>query len=116
MRPHRLLTRGEVWHAELDPVVGHEQGGSRPIVIISANHFNLNASRLIYAVPVTRIGRNNPLHVTITPPEGGLRHESYALCDMMRSISAGRLNYFMGRIDHETVDEILDRLGIVLGI
>jgi mRNA interferase MazF len=116
VQPHRLLTRGEVWHADLDPVVGYEQGGHRPVIIVSTNQFNLNASRLLFVVPITRVRRNNPLHVAIAPPEGGLRLQSYALCDMMRSISANRLNHFMGRIDSQTVNVILDRLSIVLGI
>jgi mRNA interferase MazF len=116
VRPRRLLTHGEVWFANLDPVVGHEQAGQRPIVIVSSSHFNQNAIGLIVAVPLTRTDRANPLHVAISPPDGGLRYRSFALCDMVRSISHDRLQFFMGRLERDTLDEIADRIRIMLGI
>ena len=116
MIPRRLLLRGEVWQADLDPAIGREQAGQRPVVIVSTNRFNQGGSRLVVVVPLTRIDRGNPLHVPIVPPDGGLRHRSFALCDMVRSISRDRLQFPIGVIDHAAMDEIGDRLTIVLGL
>ena len=116
MRPRRLLLRGEVWQADLDPVVGHEQAGARPVIVVSASPFNQTASRLVVAVPVTRTRRTNPLHVPVFPGESGLRHPSLALCDMVRSISSERLQFFIGRVTRDAMNEIDDRLRILLDL
>jgi mRNA interferase MazF len=107
---------GEVWLADLDPVVGHEQAGRRPIVIVSADLFNRNDSGLVITVPVTRTQRRNPFHVPINPPNGGLRHRSFVLCEMVRSISRDRLEFRIGRVDGSTMDKIDDRLRVLLGL
>lgn len=88
----------------------------RPVILVSASHFNLNRSGLIVVVPVTRTDRGNPLHVEILPAEGGLRHRSFALCDMVRSISSDRLEYFVGRLDVAVLEDIADRLRIILDL
>jgi len=116
MRPHRLLTKGEVWQAILDPVTGHEQAGVRPVIIVSSSQFNQNPARLIVVVPLTRTDRGNPLHVPIEPPDCGLRYRSFALCDMMRSISSNRLQFFIGRASGATLDGVADRIRIMLNL
>lgn len=107
---------GEVWQADLDPIVGHEQGGTRPVVIVSADPFNENASRLVLVVPVTRTYRGVPLHVEIVPPDGGLMYRSFALCEMVRSISTDRVQFRIGMVDRGAMDEIGDRLRVLLGL
>ncbi|MBA2596295.1 MAG: type II toxin-antitoxin system PemK/MazF family toxin [Chloroflexia bacterium] len=105
---------GEVWQAELDPAVGHEQAGTRPVIIVSTDGFNQNSSRLVFVAPVTRRDRRNPLHVPISASQSGLRYSSLALCDAVRSISTDRLRFWIGTIDRSVMDEIGDRLRIVL--
>jgi mRNA interferase MazF len=107
---------GEVWQADLDPAVGHEQAGARPVVIVSVDDFNENVSGLVFVVPVTRRERLNDLHVPVDPSRGGLRHPSFALCEMTRSISVERLRYRIGRVDPIVMEVIADRLRIVLGL
>jgi mRNA interferase MazF len=114
VRPRRLLLRGDVWQANLSPVVGYEQAGARPVIIVSSSRFNQSPSRPVVVVPATRINRHNQLHVQIEPPDGGLRYRSFALCDMVRSTASERLQLFIGRIDRSTLREIDDRLRIVL--
>ena len=96
MDSQRTLHLGEVWQADLDPIVGHEQGGTRPVIIVSADPFNEGASHLALVVPVTRTYRGIPFHVEIVPPDGGLRHRSFALCEMVRSISSDRVQFRIG--------------------
>jgi len=116
MDSRRTPRYGEVWQANLDPIAGHEQAGTRPVIIVSADPFNQTASRLAIIVPVTRTDRRNPFHVPIIPPDGGLRHRSFALSEMVRSISTDRLQFRLGKIGRGAMDEISDRLRILLGL
>ena len=106
MVPQRLPRYGEIWQADLDPTVGHEQAGVRPVVVVSADAFNDNPSSLVVVVPVTRKYRGNPFNVLILPRPGGLSHRSYAQCDMIRSISTQRLRYRIGTIEGGAMTEI----------
>jgi mRNA interferase MazF len=83
--------RGEIWLADLNPTRGHEQAGSRPILVISNDTFNRGPAGLVLALPLTRTQRNIPLHVAVDPPEGGLTSRSYIICDSIRSFSKDRL-------------------------
>jgi mRNA interferase MazF len=114
--PRCLLLRGEIWQADLNSTVDHEQVGQRPVIIMSTNRFNQGGARLVVVVPLTRTDRGNPLHVPIVPAEGGLRHRSVAMCDMVRSISLDRLLFPIGRINRSAMDEINDRLRIMLDL
>ncbi len=105
---------GEVWQADLDPAEGHEQAGTRPVIIVSIDGFNQNMSRLVFVAPVTCRERRNPLHVPVASSPGGILYSSFALCDAVRSISMDRLRYRIGMIDQSAMDEIGDRLRIIL--
>ena len=63
--------RGEIWLADLDPTFGHEQGGCRPVLVISVDAFNAGLSGLVVVLPVTSRIRPLPLHVAVNRPEGG---------------------------------------------
>jgi mRNA interferase MazF len=108
--------KGEVWQADLAPAVGHEQAGTRPVIIVLVDGFNQNRSRLVFVAPVTRRERWNPLHVPVASSPGGLRYPSFVLCDAVRSISMDRLQYRIGAIDSRAMAEIGDHLRIVLGL
>lgn len=108
--------RGEVWLAELGPTRGHEQSGTRPVLIISQDIFNAGPSGLMMMVPLTTVARGLPLHVEITPPEGGLKRKSYAMCENLRSISRERLSRRLGSVGFLTMLEVGDRLRDLLGL
>lgn len=100
---HRPM-RGDVWIANLDPVQGREQAKKRPCIILSANTFNQGSSDLVIAVPLTTKDRKNPWHISITPPEGGVVAESYALCEQIRVLSLNRLaNHTIGKVSDQTL-------------
>jgi mRNA interferase MazF len=102
--------RGEVWLADLDPTFGHEQGGSRPVLIVSVDSFNSGLSGLVVVLPITSRIRPLPLHVPINPPEGGLRRPSVILCDAIRSIDRRRLIDLWGNLNVATLTTVEDRL------
>lgn len=96
--------RGEVWFAQFDPTIGHEQAKKRPCIVLSANDFNQGASGLLIVVPLTTRDRKNPLHIPIIPPEGGVLAKSFALSEQIRAISRLRLsNHCIGRIKEKTL-------------
>jgi mRNA interferase MazF len=108
--------RGEVWLADLDPTFGHEQGGSRPVLIVSVDAFNAGLSGLVVILPFTSRLRPLPLHVPVNPPEGGLRKPSVILCDAIRSIDRRRLLDLWGSVDARTLSTVEDRLRRLLGL
>lgn len=108
--------RGEVWLADLDPSFGHEQGGSRPVVVVSVDPFNAGLSGLVVVLPLTSRVRPLPLHIPVAPPEGGLRLPSSILSDAVRSIDRRRLLTCWGTVRSTTMNQIEDRLRRLLGV
>jgi mRNA interferase MazF len=108
--------RGEVWTADLDPTFGHEQGGRRPVLIVSVDSFNAGLSGLVVVLPITSRQRPLPLHIPVDPPEGGLRLPSAILCDAIRSIDRRRLIDCWGTISAATLALVEDRLRRLLGL
>lgn len=112
MRP----SRGDIWYADLSPTRDHEQAGIRPVLVVSADMLNRAPSGLTVIVPLTTSFRYAGLSVPISPPEGGLRAPSYALCDQIRSITNRRLSRRLGRVSPLVLDEIVRTLARMLDI
>lgn len=106
--------RGEVWRIDLETVRGHEQGGQRPAVVVSANTFNAGPAGLIVICPLTTRERRIRLHVPVDPPEGGLRMRSFVLCDQVRTVSRDRLTLRLGMLQAISLAAIEERLRILL--
>lgn len=106
--------RGEIWYVQLDPVKGHEQGGTRPCLVVSTNDFNQSRLGLVFVIPITSKKKGFPTHVTLTPPEGGLNDTSYVKCEDLRSIARERLLNCTGSVPTMTMQFIEDRLRILL--
>jgi mRNA interferase MazF len=109
-------SRGDIWDLDLNPVLGPEQAGFRPALILSVDLFNQGPAELIVVVPLTRTARKIRWHVGIRPPEGGLSAESFIQCENIRSVSKQRLKRRRGRISPSTVDQVEDRIRILLGL
>lgn len=106
--------RGEIWYARFDPVMGNEQGGERPCLIVSDNRFNQSRANLVIVVPITRSGRGIASHVRIEAPEGGLKAVSFAMCEGVRSITKQRLQTKWGAVTANTMASVEDRLRILM--
>src|SRR3989442_8554474 len=102
--------QGEVWFCDLEPIRGREQAGRRPAVVISVDQLGAGASERAIVVPLTRSIRPSPLYVPIDPPEGGLRDRSYAMPEMVRSISRERLVERWGSVSPAKLAEIVRRV------
>lgn len=108
--------RGEIWYVNLEPVEGHEQGGDRPALIISVDKVNTGNSGLCTIIPITSTRRGIPGHVDIKPPEGGLKNESYAMCEQIRTISRNRLRRCLGQVSRSTLSKVERFVRIFLGL
>lgn len=109
-------SRGEIWHVDLDPVQGHEQGRRRPAVIVSADSFNQGPGAMVVIVPITGTIRRLPYEVIVNPPEGGLTKASCVRCDNVRSISVLRLGNKLGAVSPRTLLQIELRLRALLNL
>jgi mRNA interferase MazF len=112
------MLRGEVYQADLDPIAGSEQGGKRPVLIVSRNALNVNAP-IVIVVPLT--GRENkrrlyPTHVELTAGEGGLTKDSVALCEQVRAISKNRLKKKLGQVSPQRMSMVDAALKISLDL
>jgi mRNA interferase MazF len=108
--------RGEVWLADLRPTRGHEQSGRRPVLVLSVDRFNAGPADLIVVLPLTSTIRNIPLHVTLEKGDGGVKNRSAILCEAIRSISKQRLVSPWGTVSAAAMDEVGDRLRILLDL
>jgi mRNA interferase MazF len=107
-------SRGDVWEVSLDPTIGREQAGTRPALVLSIDKFNHGPAELVIVLPITSKNKNQPLHVAVTPPEGGLSLPSFIKCDDIRSVSKQRLKRFCGTVAAQTLAEVEKRMKILL--
>ncbi len=94
--------RGEVWFANLDPPHPLEQAGGRPCLILSSNNYNQGRAGRVVVIPFTK-NPNRPYTITVLPPEGGLKLESFLLCDQIRAINQQRLSHKLGQVSPLTL-------------
>jgi mRNA interferase MazF len=106
--------RGDIWLVDLKPVVGHEQGGRRPAVVISANGLNRSAAGLVIVLPMTTVHKGMPSHVMASPSDSDVREVSYIKCEDIRSISTRRLVTHWGRVSAQTMAQVSDTVRILL--
>ena len=111
-----ILSRGDVVMVDLDPNVGHEQGGQRPALIISADTLNRSPVGLVIVAPITGTDRGIPAHVKVPAPEGGLTKASVIMADQIRTVSRLRVARRLGAVSSSTMDQVEDRLRLVLDL
>lgn len=110
------MKRGDVYRADLDPVLGSEQGGVRPVVIVQNDRGNLSSPTVIIA-PLTKQCKKlrQKTHVQVAPPEGGLKYPSLVLCEQLRTVEKSRLKRYLGTFSSETLARVDDALHQALG-
>ena len=114
-RPDEVL-RGQMYYANLDPVIGSEQGGTRPVLVIQNNVGNSFSPTIIIAPITTRVKKlRQPTHIGI-PPFFGLPQSSMAMLEQIRTIDKSRLGDYVGCLDDDVMDYIDEALGISVGL
>ncbi len=96
------MKRGDIYFADLDPVIGSEQGGRRPVLIIQ-NDLGNRFSPTVIVLPLTSKLNKAPLptHVPLLPPQGGIVRPSIILCEQVRTVEKSRLLRYLGRLTKE---------------
>jgi mRNA interferase MazF len=112
------MKRGEVYDARLEPVEGSEQGGTRPVIIVSRDAINVY-SPVVLAVPCTTYQtgkRVYPTQVLLQAPEGGLTNDSIAMADQVRALSKTRLLRLRGMLSDKAITRLNQALLIALDL
>ncbi len=115
--PDKHCVRGEIYLANLEPVVGSEQGGIRPVVILQNNVGNKYSPTTI-AAPITtkRVPNSLPIHVFVFATRSGLPQDSCVLLEQIRVLDKSRLTEKIGRVNAVTMDYIDAALKISVGL
>ena len=111
-----IFRRGDIYLANLNPFKGSEQGGTRPVLVLQNNAGNFYAPTLIIAPITSQIHKLDlPTHYHIGR-EGGLRYDSMAELEQIRTIDKSRVKAYIGRLSRQTMDEIGGIILMSLGI
>ena len=111
----RIIKRGDVFYAELNPVVGSEQGGTRPVLIISNNTGNRHSPTVIIAAITSRVHTKAklPTHTSVKDFEG-LDKDSIILLEQIRTIDKQRLKGLVCHVDRELMKKVDEALCVSL--
>ena len=111
------IFRGDVVLCDLNPVVGTEQAGVRPVVVLQIDHANAVSPHTIIAPFTTKIRRPLlPSHVFVPAGVGGLSRDSVLLCEQIRVIDKRRIVKVLGRLDEPYLEKMDRALHAVLGL
>jgi len=111
------VKRGDVYYADLSPVVGSEQGGFRPVLIIQNNIGNRFSPTVIVAAITAQIQKAKlPTHVEIPASDEGLDRDSVVLLEQIRTIDKQRLTEKITHLDEECMRRVNDALQISLSL
>jgi mRNA interferase MazF len=109
-------SRSDIWDLNLDPAPGHKQAGTRPALILSEDLFNEGPAGLVVVAPIARAQGGVRWHVAVAPAEGGLVSPSFIQCENVRSVSRQRFKRWRGRVSEATMQQVEDRLRILMGL
>jgi mRNA interferase MazF len=112
-----IINRGGVVLCDLNPVMGTEQSGIRPVVILQIDRANSFSPHTIIAPFTTKIRRAQlPSHVFVPADVGGLTQDSVVLCEQIRVIDKKRIIKVLGNLDDSYMKKIAGALSIILGL
>lgn len=113
----QVVKRGDIYYADLSPVIGSEQGGVRPVLIIQNDIGNKYSPTVIITAITSQINKAKlPTHVEISSEEYGLNKDSVILLEQIRTIDKRRLKDRIGHINDELMVQIDQALMISLGM
>jgi mRNA interferase MazF len=113
-----VIKRGDMFYADLSPVVGSEQGGIRPVLIIQNDTGNKYSPTVIAAAITSQTGKNKlPTHIELGAENNGLKADSVVLTEQIRTIDKSRLKEKIGHIeDAKLMNKVNNAIGISFGL
>ncbi|GAA6514194.1 type II toxin-antitoxin system PemK/MazF family toxin [Merdimmobilis hominis] len=111
------VKRGEIYYADLSPVVGSEQGGVRPVLIVQNDVGNKFSPTVIAAAITSQKEKSKlPTHIELDSAHCGLSRDSVVLLEQIRTIDKRRLKERMGRLDDQSMSRINQALSVSFGL
>ena len=111
------IRRGDIYYADLSPVVGSEQGGLRPVLIVQNDIGNRYSPTVIAAAITSRMSKAKlPTHIDVIGNDAGLAKDSVILLEQIRTIDKRRLKEKMGHLDDGTMRHVDDAIEVSFGL
>ena len=111
------VKRGDIYYADLSPVVGSEQGGLRPVLIIQNDIGNRYSPTVIAAAITSRLGKTKlPTHIDIYAERAGLAKDSVILLEQIRTLDKRRLKEKMGHLDEGLMERVNTAIAVSFGL
>lgn len=112
-----LVKRGDIYYADLSPVVGSEQGGVRPVLIVQNDIGNKFSPTVIAAAITSQQDKNNlPTHISVDARDCGLAKDSVVLLEQVRTLDKRRLREKMGELDNMDMTKVNHALSVSFGL
>ncbi|NLN47583.1 MAG: type II toxin-antitoxin system PemK/MazF family toxin [Clostridiales bacterium] len=112
-----IVKRGDIFYADLSPVIGSEQGGTRPVLVVQNDIGNRYSPTVIVAAITSQINKAKlPTHIEISAEEYGLAKDSVILLEQIRTIDKKRLREKIGHLTDELMEKVDGSLGISFGL
>ena len=112
-----IVKRGEIYYADLSPVVGSEQGGVRPVLIVQNDTGNRHSPTVIAAAITSQTGKAKlPTHIELSAQSYGLSRDSVILLEQIRTIDKSRLRERMGKLDNDTMTKVDNAIAVSFGL
>ena len=111
------IRRGDIYYADLSPVVGSEQGGLRPVLIVQNDVGNRHSPTVIAAAITSKMSKAKlPTHIDVFASQVGLAKDSVILLEKIRTIDKVRLKEKMGHLDDDTMHHVNDAITVSFGL
>ncbi len=111
------VRRGDIYYADLSPVVGSEQGGIRPVLIVQNDVGNKYSPTVIAAAITSRTDKSKlPTHIEVFADKYGLARDSVILLEQIRTIDKKRLKEKMGHLDEDVMNRVNDAITVSFGL
>ena len=112
-----IVKRGDIYYADLSPVVGSEQGGMRPVLIVQNDTGNKHSPTVIAAAITSQTGKARlPTHIELDAQSVGLSRDSVILREQIRTIDKSRLRERMGKWDDTTMTKVDNAIAVSFGL
>lgn len=111
------IRRGDIFYADLSPVVGSEQGGTRPVLIVQNDTGNKHSPTVIAAAITSQTGKAKlPTHIMLPGNDVGLTKDSVVLLEQIRTIDKKRLREHMGSLNEKLMTEVDNAIAVSFGL
>ena len=111
------IKRGDIYYADLSPVIGSEQGGLRPVLIVQNDVGNRYSPTVIAAAITSRMGKTRlPTHIDIYADKAGLAKDSVVLLEQIRTLDKRRLKEKMGHLDEHMMHAVNTAIAVSFGL